>query len=103
MKKKIATVVQILVTLGILVWIFHDEQTRTGTLNAIKRARANPQWIFAGIFAYGIVEIFAALRWQILLRVQGVHLTFWRVTCLMMIGILFNPLMPGGTGGDVIK
>src|SRR5207249_9910343 len=62
-----------------------------------------PHWIFAGIFAYGIVEILAALRWQILLRVQGVNLTFSRVACLMMIGILFNPLMPGGTGGDVIK
>lgn len=103
MKKTILTALQIAVTLAILAWLFHDPQTRLGTLNAFKRARANPGWILAGIAAYGVVELLAALRWQILLRVQGVHLTFWRVARLMMIGILFNPLMPGGTGGDVIK
>lgn len=103
MKKTILTILQLLVTLGILVWIFHDHNTRIGTVDAMKHATANPGWIVLGIAAYGVVEIFAALRWQILLRVQGVNLSFWRVARLMMIGILFNPLMPGGTGGDVIK
>src|SRR5512137_1154809 len=101
MKKTILTLVQICVTLGILFWIFRDPEKRANTLNALRDS--DKIWILAGILAYGIVEILAAIRWQILLRVQGVTLGFFRMICLVMIGILFNLFMPGGTGGDVIK
>ena len=101
MKKTILTIIQIAVTVGILWWIFRDPQKRHDMKNAL--ADCDRLWIFAGIVAYGIVEILAALRWQILLRVQGVVLSIWRVLALLMIGILFNLFMPGGTGGDVVK
>jgi hypothetical protein len=101
MKKKILTVIQILVTVGILSYIFRDPQKRGDMIRAVRDSEKI--WILAGIIAYGIVEVLAAVRWQILLRVQGVTLGFFRVIALLMIGILFNLFMPGGTGGDVIK
>src|SRR5947208_500655 len=101
MKKKIFTVIQVLVTVGILCWIFRDGKKDIEMKDKLCQARLI--WIVAGIAAYGIVEILAAFRWQILLRVQGVQLGIWRVLNLLMIGILFNLFMPGGTGGDVIK
>jgi uncharacterized protein (TIRG00374 family) len=64
---------------------------------------ANLLWVIAGIAAYGLVEVFGATRWQILLRVQGIYIPWYRLGALLMIGILFNPIMPGGTGGDVVK
>ena len=107
MKKILLTILQILVTVGILFWIFRDPDKRTNTLHALFGSDRNPPadfvWILAGIVAFGILEILAAIRWQILLRVQGVTLGFFRVLGLVMIGILFNLFMPGGTGGDVIK
>src|SRR6202035_5188075 len=48
-------------------------------------------------------EIAAAIRWQILLRVQGIRLNFFRLAGLFLIGMFYNQFLPGGTGGDIIK
>jgi uncharacterized membrane protein YbhN (UPF0104 family) len=56
-----------------------------------------------GIMAYGSVEMLTVLRWQWLLRVQGIQLSWLRVFLLTIIGIFFNFFIPGGTGGDVVK
>ena len=101
MKKTILTIIQVLVTVGILYWIFRDPQKRHDMGESFKNS--DKIWILAGIIAYGFVEVVATVRWQILLKVQGISLSFFRVLSLLMIGILFNLFMPGGTGGDVIK
>lgn len=101
MKKIILTTLQIVVTIGILYWLFHDEKKRADMFAALRHAQ--PAWIISGILAYGLVEILAAARWQILLRVQGVRVSSMRLCSLLMIGIFFNQFMPGGTGGDVVK
>jgi uncharacterized protein (TIRG00374 family) len=49
------------------------------------------------------VEIAAAFRWHVLLKVQGIHLSFWRLSGLFLIGMFYNQFLPGGTGGDIIK
>jgi len=100
-KKTILTVIQVLVTVGILFWVFHDPVKRHQMWEALIHAR--PAWLLAGFLCYGVVELLAAFRWYILLRVQGVLLAPWRVGALLMLGIFFNMFMPGGTGGDVLK
>ena len=101
MKKTVLTIIQILVTLGILFWIFHDPAKRHEMLQAI--SHADPAWLLIGIASYGMVEILATARWQVLLRVQGIRIPWMRLGSLFMIGIFFNQFMPGGTGGDVVK
>jgi uncharacterized protein (TIRG00374 family) len=64
---------------------------------------ASPLWLLCGIAAYGVVEVLSAIRWQILLRVQGIQLSWGRVFLLTLIGVFFNFFIPGGTGGDVVK
>ena len=103
MKKTILTIIQVLVTAGILFWVFHDPQKRAEMGAAFSHAKGHPGWLLAGIACYGIVELLAAGRWYILLRVQDVRLPVWRVAALLMLGIFFNMFMPGGTGGDVLK
>lgn len=44
-----------------------------------------------------------ALRWYTLLRGLDLHVTFWRVVRLQMIGFFFNTAMPGAVGGDIVK
>lgn len=68
---------------------------------ALRHARYS--WVVIGIFAYVIVEIAAAFRWHVLLKVQGIHLRFWRLSGLFLIGMFYNQFLPGGTGGDIIK
>jgi glycosyltransferase 2 family protein len=101
MKKVLITFLQIAVTIGLLYLVYHDPRKREEMWQALSHAKYS--WVIAGVFAYAVVEIAAALRWQVLLRVQGIRLTVARVSGLFLIGMFYNQFLPGGTGGDIIK
>jgi uncharacterized protein (TIRG00374 family) len=100
-KKILLTVLQLAVTIGMLVWVFHDPHQRAQMGVALRTA--DYRWVGAGLLAYVMVEVSAAIRWYILLRVQGIRLTLPRVSGLFLIGMFYNQFLPGGTGGDIIK
>jgi glycosyltransferase 2 family protein len=101
MKKILVTTLQLAVTIALLIWVFHDPEQRHKMATALHEA--DYWWVGAAIIAYLIVEIAAAIRWQILLRVQKIRLSFSRLTGLFLIGMFYNQFLPGGTGGDIIK
>jgi uncharacterized protein (TIRG00374 family) len=101
MKKIFATLLQIAVTIGVLYWVFHDPHKRAQMRVALRAA--NYGWIVIAMLAYFLVEFTAAVRWQILLKVQRIHLSVPRVTALFLIGMFYNQFLPGGTGGDLMK
>lgn len=101
MKKVLLTLLQLVVTGGLLYWVFHDPATRSAMAFALRAA--DYRWVLCGILAYITVEIAAAVRWNILLKVQGIRLTTPRVTGLFLIGMFYNQFLPGGTGGDLVK
>jgi len=100
-KKTILTLFQASVTLVILFFVFRDPTKRAAMVHDIRNA--DPMWLVAGFVAYGLVELVCALRWYLLLRVQGINLSPIRMGMLMLIGVFFNYLIPGGAGGDVVK
>jgi uncharacterized membrane protein YbhN (UPF0104 family) len=101
MRKTLLTLLQILVTLGLLWFVFRDPTKRTEMLATVRGA--DLRWLLAGLAIYGVVEFLAGVRWVILLRVQGVTLGIGRTFALLLIGLFFNFFIPGGTGGDVVK
>ena len=101
MKKIVLTLVQLAVTAAVLYWVFHDPDKRAKMADALRAADYG--WIGAAILAYLVVEVAAALRWHVLLKVQGIHLSLRRVAGLFTIGFFFNQFLPGGTGGDIVK
>lgn len=101
LKKTIITLVQVCVSLALLYWVFHDPAKRAQMVEALRRA--DYRWIAAALLAYIIVEFAAAIRWHVLLRVQGIRINFGRVLALFFIGMFYNQFLPGGTGGDIIK
>lgn len=101
MKKILLTLLQLAVTVAVLYWVFHDPEKRAKMVVALRLA--DYRWIGAAILAYTIVEIAAALRWNVLLKVQQIHLPFRRMSALFLIGMFFNQFLPGGTGGDIVK
>ena len=101
MKKVLLSLLQIAVTIAVLFWVFHDPQKRAQMAVALRAA--DYRWIMAALVAYFIVEASAAVRWWILLKVQQIHLSMWRVSGLFLIGMFYNQFLPGGTGGDIIK
>src|SRR5437016_9679417 len=70
-------------------------------VDALKKVQY--QCVVIGILAYVLVEIAAAFRWHVLLKVQKIRLSFPRVAGLFLIGMFYNQFLPGGTGGDIIK
>jgi uncharacterized protein (TIRG00374 family) len=100
-KKTLLTLLQLLVTVGVLFWVFHDPAKRAQMLIALRAA--DYRWIIAAILAYAVVEFAAAFRWHVLLRVQGIRLSLGRTFALFFIGMFYNQFLPGGTGGDIIK
>ena len=101
MKKIILTIIQLVVTVGLLYWVYHDPKKLGEMRQALLHARF--EWLAAGILSYLVVEVAAAFRWQILLKVQGINLNFGRLSGLFLIGMFYNQFLPGGTGGDIIK
>jgi glycosyltransferase 2 family protein len=89
------------ITAGLLWWVFHDEQKQGALRDAVQQA--DWRWLVGGIVAYGVFELLAGVRWQILLRVQGIRLSWRRMYGLLMVGLFFSLFIPGGTGGDLVK
>src|SRR4051812_18132913 len=100
-KKALITALQLAVTITLLIWVFHDPEQRHKMGKALHQA--DYRWVLAAIVAYLVVEIAAAIRWQILLRVQKIRLNLARLSSLFLIGMFYNQFLPGGTGGDIIK
>ncbi len=101
MKKILVTLFQLSVTIAVLYWVYHDPNRRAQMAEAIRNAEY--RWVGMGILAYVVVEISAAFRWHVLLKVQKIHLTLPRLTGLFLIGMFYNQFLPGGTGGDIMK
>src|SRR5438067_1519746 len=101
MKKILVTLFQLTVTIAVLYWVYHDPNRRAQMAEAIRDAQYH--WVVFGILAYVVVEIAAAFRWHVLLKVQRIHLGFLRLSGLFLIGMFYNQFLPGGTGGDIMK
>ncbi len=60
-------------------------------------------WLIVAQVPFGIVMLLAAVRWRILLKAQKIDFPLKESYSLSMIGLFFNQLVPGSTGGDVYK
>jgi len=101
MKKHLGNIARILITVGIFYYLFKykiDEQKVVEVLSS-----ANWAWIVVAVGLFWFTFWFGLIRWQMLLRTQGVELPFRRVLAIGFVGHFFNSFLLGATGGDVIK
>jgi len=69
-----------------------------------RRLAENWGWAAAAIGVMLLLQSpVGAVRWQLLLEVQGIRITFAESLRLTFIGWFFNNWMPGSTGGDFVK
>jgi uncharacterized protein (TIRG00374 family) len=76
-----------------------------GFLNAMADVFASSAWLWlpVGVAAYTLSPLCGAVRWRMLLAVQGVRLSLAEAWRLTYIGFFFNTFLPGVTGGDLVK
>lgn len=101
MKKPLLWFLQFGLT-AVLLWLVFRDPTKQQVLKDAV-LQADWRWLVAGVVAYGLFELLAGVRWQILLRVQGIHISWTRMYGLLMVGLFFSLFIPGGTGGDLVK
>ena len=70
MKRVGTLLLQLLVTAAGLWYVFHDPQRRAQIADVLRHASIS--WVLLGWVCYSVVEVLATVRWQILLRIQGV-------------------------------
>jgi uncharacterized membrane protein YbhN (UPF0104 family) len=70
MRRVAIILLQLLVTAAGIWYVFHDQTKREQVMNALRQADRN--WLILGWICYGVVELLATLRWQLLLRLQGI-------------------------------
>lgn len=96
----LSTILKILVAVLLIWWMIS-----TGRLEPANLAGAFRHWDLllgvAGLF-YCQITI-TGLRWHLLLHSQDIRLPLKDTLALNMIGTLFNTVIPGAVGGDVMK
>jgi len=101
MKRIGIMLLQLFVTAAGLWYVFHDPQRRAQIAEALRQASLS--WVLVGWVCYSVVEVLATVRWQILLRIQGIRISWLRAGAIVIIGLFFNQFLPGGVGGDAMR
>jgi glycosyltransferase 2 family protein len=76
-------------------------ELRPGFLLIVQGIR--PSWFLVGAALWGVLLVLAAFRWRILLLAAGIQTSLTNALRLCFVGYFFNNVMPGVTGGDVVR
>jgi uncharacterized protein (TIRG00374 family) len=99
--KKIALrVLRIVVSVGLLVWVFLHADV--GTL-VERLSGAHWGWLAAAFFVNLSGNLFGAWRWRLLLQGQGRDVPPTYLFGSYLIGLFFNNFLPSTIGGDVVR
>ena len=80
-----------------------EKQPEEGLLTTFTRLTRHPQSLALAILLYLVAGMISFQRWHVLLRAIHVDARFWRVQKLAFIGLFFSNVIPGMTGGDLVK
>lgn len=84
----------------LVVWVC---QSKMVDFSLVKELLTSPTNLAIAFLFLLSSAVLCTTRWLILVRGQGLHLSFSDLFSLTMIGSFFNTFMPGSVGGDLIK
>ncbi len=91
------------IRIGLGIGLLYYVMTETGGWSAARQFISTP-WLLPGLTALTILgAAIEAKRLELLLRSQGIRISFGYGYRVVTIGAFFNFCIPGGTGGDVMK
>jgi len=101
MKKKLLLLLQILVSIGLLVWLFRRDDLRGQVAQVLREA--DPAWLIGGFLAAGVGNFVGIWRWGIFVKMLHIRLPPWDLIRIGLVGLLFNNFLIGVVGGDAVK
>ncbi|MCS7261295.1 MAG: flippase-like domain-containing protein [Anaerolineae bacterium] len=100
MKKYLSTSLKILVSLGLITYLFWRMD-----LQQVQKAlyHANYLYLLPAALLFLAAMTNSALKWYILLRAQRIAVPFHAVLSYTYVGFFFNNFLPANVGGDVMR
>lgn len=65
--------------------------------------QADPLWLVLSLLLSPFLVLVSVIKWQILLRSQGMKVSLGRLYALYLVGHFFNYFLPSNVGGDVVR
>jgi len=106
MKKKLISVIQLgigIALIALIIWWMNARGDLAKITDAVHAAASNWPFLVLGFAVFFVCILLCAIRWDVLLRAQGLRLRFSRILVLYFIGHFFSSFMLGATGGDLVK
>lgn len=100
MKKHLSTSLKILVSLGLIAYLFWRMD-----LAQVKMVlySANYLYLLPAALLFLAAMTNSALKWYILLRAQRIEVPFHAILSYTYVGFFFNNFLPANVGGDVMR
>jgi uncharacterized protein (TIRG00374 family) len=100
MKNTIWTFAKIGITIAIIVFLFARVDL---AVMAQQLARANAGLLFVALALYFVAILLNAVKWQGLVRAQGIRAPFGNLLTYLLVGLFFGNVLPSNVGGDVVR
>ena len=91
--------------IGLALAVFLVWRTVKATGDGLPEALASASYglLLLNAALYGVVNLAAAWRWQMLLKVQGLDVGLGDAFRMTLIGVFFSNIIPGSVSGDLVK
>jgi len=100
LRDKLTTLAKAIISLGLIAWIFHRvDAAEVGQM----LASANVWYLLLALMLYIGAIALNAVKWQVLLRAQGVRVPLRALLSYTFVGVFFNNFLPANVGGDVMR
>ncbi len=100
MKTWIVNTAKFLVTAAIILFLFSRVDLAT---MARHLAQANLFVLLTALALYFLAIVLGVLKWQLLVRAQGLEGSLGDLLTYSFVGLFFGNLLPGSVGGDVVR
>ena len=101
-KRKIFTTLRIVVSVGLIAYLIKSQFKDFKTiLDMIKTVNISLLLAAASIHIFGVW--ISTVRWQLILKTQGIRISQGYLSSSFLIGSFFNNVLPTSVGGDIFR
>jgi len=100
LRGKLVNLLKVVISIGLVAWAFAKIDLK---LVSAQLGAANLWLVLAALALFEVAIIINGVKWQVLLRAQGVRVPFGALLQFLFTGFFFNNFLPANVGGDVIR
>ena len=102
MRDRLITALKIVVSLGLIAYLL----SRVGIdelVEAMRSASTNYLYLLIALAIYFGAIAVGSVKWQILLKAQGLRVPLGRLLSFTFVGLFFGNFLPTNVGGDLVR